>query len=201
MRHDEVQTTPAAEPVAASLAAHQAQRRRALLKGLSKGGAALAVVAPIRTMAAPTIVGGTKLCTVSGVMSNVGSHATGLTGECKGYSPNYYKTLANWPGYVATPTPVATNTVDSITFTQLSTFAAVFGSGTNTTGMLDEITASSATADEVVWMVALLNAIKNPAGYNFPYTPSQVRAFYLSSDATLKANALAFFKGYMQTVG
>lgn len=201
MRHDEVQTTPAAEPVAAPLAAHQAQRRRALLKGLSKGGAALAVVAPIRTMAAPTIVGGTKLCTVSGVMSNVGSHATGLTGECKGYSPNYYKTLANWPGYVATPVPVATNIVDGITFTEGSKFATVFGSGTNTLSLIAQLQTQSATSNEVVWIVALLNAIKNPAGYNFPYTPSQVRAFYLSTDATLKANALAFFKGYMQTVG
>lgn len=201
MRHDDVQNDPAAQPATAPLTANQAQRRRALLKGLSKGGAALAVVAPIRTLAAPTIIGGTKLCTVSGVMSNVGSHATGLSGTCQGNSPNYFKTLANWPGYVATPTPTATNTVDGITFTQTSTFATVFGSGSNTTGLLALITGSAATADEVVWTVALLNAKKNTPGYNFPYTPSQVRAFYQSTDATLKANALAFFKGYMQTVG
>ena len=38
-------------------------------------------------------------------------------------------------------------------------------------------------------------AIKNEAGFNFPYTPSQVRAFYASSQA---ADALSFFSTYMQ---
>lgn len=178
----------------------QSARRRMLFKGLAKGGAALAVVVPIRTLAAPTVVGANKLCSVSGVMSNVGSHNIGSTsGTCKGYSPSYYATLANWPGYVAIPTPVATNSVDGISFTQNSTFVSVFGSGSVTT--LITLITNSPTADETAWAVALLNAIKNPATFNFPYTATQVRAFYNSADATLKANALAFFKGYMQTIG
>lgn len=170
-------------------------RRRMLLKGLGKGSAALAVVVPIQTLAATTIIGGTKLCTVSGVQSNVGSHnATGQQSECSGYQPSHYVTLANWPGFSAT-TGTATNIVDGITFTETTPFSTVFGAGV-ATPLLD-ILINSPSSDEAVWVTALLNAISNPVGFNFPYTPTEVRAFYSSPQA---AQALAFFQGYMQTI-
>lgn len=174
-------------------------RRRMLLKGLGKGSAALAVAVPIQTLAATTIIGGTKLCTVSGVQSNIGSHnATGDQTECSGYQPSHYATLANWPGYSSSP-PRATNTVGSITFTEKDYFATVFGGGStgNNAAKLLTIVQTGSPASEQVWVTALLNAIKNPVGFNFPYTPAEVLAFYSSPQA---AQALAFFQGYMQTV-
>lgn len=131
---------------------------------------------------------------MSGVQSNIGSHPTDGT-TCSGYQPSHYATLANWPGYNAGPPPIATNTVDAITFTQTTTFVDVFGSGSSTD--LLTILTSTPGSDEAAWVTALLNALKNPPGFNFPYTPSQVLAFYAGPQA---AQALAFFKGYMQTV-
>lgn len=173
-------------------------RRRVLLKGLGKGSAALAVVVPIQTLAANTIIGGTKLCTVSGVQSNVGSHNTGTQTTCSGYQPSHYATLANWPGYSSSPAR-ATNTVDGITFDETAYFNTVFGGGSSSSNAakLLTIVTSGSPEPEQVWVTALLNAIKNPVGFNFPYTPTQVRAFYAGPQA---AQALAFFRGYMQTV-
>lgn len=185
---------------AAALSSAALARRRMLLKGLGKGSAALAVVVPINTLAATTIIGGTKLCTVSGVQSNIGSHPTDGT-VCSGYTPGHYAVLTNWPGYAPGNNPpttaTATNTVDGITFTDSSEFREVFGGGSN--NKLLNILTSAPTSDEAVWVTALLNAIKNPPTFNFPYTPSQVRAFY-TGGGTLADQALAFFKGYMQTV-
>lgn len=185
MNNENIEPTGQGKPDTLSIAANA--RRRILLKGLGKGSAALAVVVPIQTLAATTIIGGTKLCTVSGVQSNVGSQNPGVQTFCSGYQPNHYATLANWP---------ATTTVDGITFTQTTPFNVVFSSGV-TTELLAILT-NSPLSDEAVWVTALLNAI-NPASVNFPYTPTQVRAFYIGG-GQLATDALAFFRGYMQTV-
>lgn len=170
-------------------------RRRMLLAGLGKGSAALALVVPIQTLAVTTIVGGTKLCTVSGVQSNVGSHPLGAPTTCQGNSPTYFGTLANWPGYdSASNPPKASFTVNGVIFTNSSKFSDVFGSGVGTS--LDTVVKT--TSDNSVWVTAWLNAVKNR--FNFPYTPSQVVAFYTNPDVALKARALAFFRDYMQTV-
>ena len=171
-------------------------RRRTLLASLGKGSAALALVVPIQTLAVTTILDGTKLCTVSGVQSLVGSHPLGTRTICQGNSPTYFRPLANWPGVSSSSPPRKTNTVDGIQFTQVDTFTFVFGSGSST--LLKDILSSQSASDEAVWVTALLNALKNT--YNFPYTPSQVRAFY-TGGGTLKDQALAFFRGYMQGVG
>ena len=171
-------------------------RRRMLLASLGKGSAAVALVVPIQTLAATTIVGGNKLCTVSGVQSNVGSHPLGTPTTCQGNSPTFFQTLANWPGYTATPKPLATFTVDGILLTNNSKFSDVFPGGANT--KLDTVLVNTPGSDDAVWVTALLNALKNT--YNFPYTASQVRAFY-NGGGPLKAQALAFFKDFMQTVG
>ena len=181
----------------ASSSVNAVARRRMLLASLGKGSAAVALVVPIQTLAATTIVGGTKLCTVSGVQSNVGSKPLGTPTTCQGNSPTYFLTLANWPGYAATPNPpTASFTVDGIPLTNNSKFNDVFPGGSNT--KLDTVL-STPTTEEAIWLTALLNALKNRSGFNFPYTPTQVRAFY-TGDPILKAKVLAFFRDYMQTV-
>ena len=191
-------TDTQAPAVAVSLSTEAQARRRLLVKGLGKGAAVVAVVTPIHTLAGPVIVGGGKLCTVSGVQSNVGSPRTGAaTSTCSGYTPGHFATLSNWPGYNA-GTATATNTVDGITFTQATAFNAVFG-GADTTPLLTLVTASPAS-NNAAWVTALLNAIQNPAGFNFPYTASQVRAYFLDPNPANVQKALDFFKGYMQTV-
>ena len=178
----------------ASSSVNAVARRRMLLASLGKGSAVVALVAPIQTLAVTTIVGGTKLCTVSGVQSNVGSHPLGTVTTCQGNSPFYFQTLANWPGYNSS-TSVATFTVDGQTFTNNSQFKDLFTPGVGT--KLDTVL-NTQTSDDAAWVTALLNALKNRTGFNFPYTPSQVRAFY-NGGGTLKDQALAFFKGFMQT--
>lgn len=190
------QPTGSNDTAAAGLSADAQARRRLLVKGLGKGAAVVAVATPIHTLAAPVIVGGGKLCTVSGVQSNVGSGRTGgMTSTCSGYTPLHYNTLANWPGHSA---GTATNTVDGITFTQTTPFNAVFG-GADATPLLTVLTATPGS-DNAAWVTALLNAISNPAGFNFPYSPHAVRAFFLDPVPANVMNALNFFKGYMQTV-
>lgn len=175
-------------------------RRRALLRGLGKGSAALALVVPIQTLAVTTIVGGTKLCTVSGVQSHVGSHPLGTVTTCQGNSPTYFQTLANWPGYNPS-TKVASFTVGNSSLTNNSKFSDVFTGGGGT--QLDKVLTNNTppTSDNAVWVTALLNAVKNTSGFNFPYTPLEVVAFYTNVDPLKKQQALDFFRGYMQTVG
>ena len=76
-----------------------------------------------------------------------------------------------------------------------STFAAVFGGGPNQT-LIDSLAAG---ADEATWVAALLTAILQPANFQFPYSASQVRAYY-NSPEPLKSNALSFFLSYLQNV-
>lgn len=184
---------------AAALSDATQSRRRLLLKGLGKGTAVAAVVVPINTLAAPGLL---KLCTVSGMQSNVGSGRTGIkTNQCKGYAPSYYATIANWPNYVFIKGRMAINHVDGIEFSELSLFSEVFGPGATLGAVsLTNILSKNPTSEEAVWITALLNAIKNPPGFNFPYTPSQVRAYYSSPDATVRSNALKLFGGYLQVV-
>ncbi len=183
--------TPA--PVgAASLSAEAQARRRLLVKGLGKGAAVAVAAVPIQTLAAPQLV---RLCTVSGVQSNVGSGRTGVTtATCSGFAPSYYGTLANWPGFSGGTT---SNTVDGITFTETTAFNTVFG-GSDTTALLTILTGAPAS-DNAVWVTALLNAIKNPAGFSYPYTATQVRAYFRDPDPANVTKAFNFFKGYMQT--
>jgi hypothetical protein len=179
-------------------------RRRMLLKSLGKGSTAIAAVSvPMHSIAAIgtlSVTANGKRCTISGTMSGVHSNET-VTAGCKGYAPSKYQTLANWPGYDVAANR-ATNTVDGITFAQQPvrgrTFSYVFGSGSNSNTLL-AILVNSPGSDEAVWITALLNSIKVDASWNFPYSPSQVRSLYATGGQT-SLNALAFFKGYMQTV-
>jgi hypothetical protein len=142
---------------------------------------------------------GLHQCTLSGALSSVHSATPTNTPTCRGFTPSRYATLSFWPGFAAGPPAHATNTVDGITFNETASFATVFGggsSGSSNGARLLTIVTSGSPESEQVWVTALLNAIKNPAGFNFPYTPTQVRAFYSSAQA---AQALSFFRSYMQT--
>ena len=183
------------------------ERRRLLLKGLGKGSAVVAVLVPIQTLATP-FPPAVRLCTVSGVQSNVGSGRTGgTTTNCLGYAPSHFAVLANWPGYVAGPPASGSFLVvgRAAPVTDSSTFASVFGSGSSTT-LLNVFTSSAASASEKIWAAALVTSAKKLAmglgptaitmpGY-FPYTPDEVLALFSSPN---KAAAEAFFKDYLQT--
>ena len=187
-------TSPTDQHQPQALSSAALARRHMLLKGLGKGSAVLAVAMPISTLAAPTIVtSNNKLCTVSGVQSQVSSQVTEKA-TCAGYAPSYYATLSNWPNYTQSPTR-STFTVGATEFTDNAKFKAIFGSGSNSSNIYN-IVNSSPTADEAVWISALLNALggKN----NFPYTALEVVAFYQSSEKNVAA--LAFFRDFMQTL-
>ncbi|OYV01281.1 MAG: hypothetical protein CFE45_05525, partial [Burkholderiales bacterium PBB5] len=126
-----------------------------LLKGLGKGSAVAAVVVPINTLAAPTLM---RLCTVSGMQSNVGSGRTGIkTDQCKGYAPDYYAIIENWPNYVFQKGRMAINHVDGIEFSELSLFAEVFGPGAALGNVsLINIYTNNRGSEESVWVTALL---------------------------------------------
>ena len=63
--------------------------------------------------------------------------------------------------------------------------------------MLKIMNTNPVNNDEFHWIAALLNAIKAPLGYVFPYSASEVLALYAGSQS---AAALAFFKGFMETI-
>lgn len=166
-----------------------------LVKGLGKGTAALAVVTPIQTLAAPNLK---RLCTVSGMQSNVGSGRTGVnTDQCKGYAPSYYADLAHWPNTNGGPPTNPNSMVGAVNVNKDATFISIFGTGSSI-GLLTILTATP-TSDEAVWVTALLNGIKQPAGFLFPYTGSQVIAYYNSPNPD-KSNAFTLFKDYLQVV-
>jgi hypothetical protein len=53
------------------------------------------------------------------------------------------------------------------------------------------------TSNEYHWIAALLNAIKPPVGYVFPYSPQEILDLYAGAQ---QADALAFLKNYMETM-
>lgn len=184
-----------------TLSSESLARRRALIKGLSKGSAVVALAVPIQTLAANTIVGG-QLCTISGAQSNAGSQKTGPVTTCSGFSSSYYADLTKWPGYTPGNNPPATASAIFNGYTEKSTFASVFGDGSSNgqQAWLFNIIKSGSPPSERVWITALLNAIKNqqqPGFLYFPYTPTEVLALY--KNPTLRDKAFAFFQGYMQT--
>ena len=172
-------------------AARVASRRRLLLRGIGKGSALLAAAVPIKTLAStPSVTVNGQICTVSGTQSAAHSKATNLP-TCGGLSPSYYMMIGHWPNF-----PTTMYTVAGKTFNQDTNFNAVFGGG-QAVGMLTIMITTPNNSDEFHWIAALLNAIKAPPGYVFPYSASEVLALYAGSQS---AAALAFFKGFMETI-
>lgn len=179
------------------------QRRRLLLRGVGKGAAVAAAVVPIQSLATGLLT--ERLCTVSGVQSNVGSGRTGgTTRTCEGFAPSHFATIENWPGYSAGPPAIARFSVGGVDYTELVTFSQLFGGGSTDTLM--NIFALGTQSESEIWGAALLSAVKKGGlagssamaleGY-FPYTPSEVVALYNSSR---KAEAQEFFKNSITLV-
>ena len=171
--------------------ARVASRRRLLLRGIGKGSALLAAAVPIKTLAStPSVTANGQICTVSGTQSAAHSKAKNLP-TCGGLSPGYYMKIQHWPNF-----PNTTYTVAGKTFNQNTEFNVVFGGG-QAVAMLTIMNTTPNNNDEFHWIAALLNAIKAPTGYVFPYSASEVLALYAGSQS---AAALAFFKGFMETI-
>lgn len=168
-----------------------ASRRRLLLKGIGRGSALLAATVPIKTLAStPSVTANGQICTASGTQSAAHSQATNLP-TCGGLSPGYYMKIGHWPNY-----PTTTYTVGVKTFNQNTKFNTVFGGG-KSVGMLTIMNTNPVNNDEFHWIAALLNAIKAPSGYVFPYSAPEVLALYKGNQS---AAALTFFKGFMETI-
>jgi hypothetical protein len=175
-------------------------RRRMLLTSLGKGSAVVAAAAvPMQSLAdigALALTADGKRCTISGNMS--AAHSTGNpTAICTGKKYTYYQTLANWPTYnaqAAQNTP-KTNIIDgSLTFNETTPFRSLFGGGPT-----DSLLTCLATDNNRAhWTAALLNGITG-ASTNFPYSAEQVIGLYRAG-GDKKAQALAFFKNFMETV-
>lgn len=173
-----------------------ASRRYVLLKGVGRGSAILATAAvPIKTLAStPSMTANGQICTISGVQSGAHSQATQLL-TCAGLKPAYYADIKKWPNYSPTTNPQAKNAVGGTDFDENSKFSDVFGSGSNHQ-LLFLLNKDSSSA-ESHWIAALLNAIKPPPSYVFPYSPGEVVDLYKSVQ---QSAALDFFKGWMETI-
>ena len=173
-------------------------RRKLLLRGIAKGSVVAAGSVSIKSFASTSsVTANGKICSVSGTQSAAHSQATGLP-TCGGLSPGYYKMLVHWPNYNGSASPpVATNSVGSKTFTQNTPFNSIFGGGSAKS--LIDILKNDASSLEFHWIPALLNAIRPPAGYVFPYSPKEVLDLYKGVGAT-SSDALMFFKRYMETI-
>lgn len=169
-----------------------ASRRYVLLKGIGRGSAILAVAVPIKTLAStPSMTANGQICTISGVQSAAHSQATQLP-TCAGLKPAYYADITKWPNYSDSH---AKNAVGSTNFDENSKFLDVFGSGSN--NKLLFLLKKDPSSAESHWIAALLNAIKPPPSYVFPYSPDEVVALYNSAQ---QSAALDFFKGWMETI-
>ena len=195
------------------LAPEALARRHYLLKGLGKGAAVAAAAAPITTLAGPSLLtfDGKHQCSVSGMQSGVMSASPTAT-ICGGYSPGWWGQSVNntpplvpknWP---ALPSPYTYNTKAVVLLTACT---LVNDNGTKPT--LFEIVepqdpySKFQSTDEFHWVCAWLNAVAQASGsypytkFNFPYTPSQVIAFYNAGRGSdTYNNALTFFKTYME---
>ncbi len=168
-------------------------RRRLLLSGVLKGSALAATAVPIRSFAStPALTKDGKICTISGAQSAAHSQKATLP-PCKGWSPGYYKKVEHWPHYDAASNLLGGNTVGAITFNINSPFNTVFGSGPATSLITIMLTIENSL--EFHYIAALLNAIKPPSGYVFPYSASEVIGIYNSPQ---KASGKDFFYTYLE---
>lgn len=173
------------------------ERRRLLVKGISKGSAVVVAGTPLQSLATSQVLTGNKmLCTASGMQSAVRSQTTGAV-TCSGWGHTKYQTKSNWPGYNST-TSQASFTVGTKTVSTLSscTYLSVFGTGTNSSLM--SILNGAGTSAERVWLTALLNSEhhrRTPSlGLNFPYAPAEIFTLMSGSQA---ASALTLFETHL----
>ncbi len=194
----EGQCSPAATE---TLSAQAQARRRALVKGLSRGGAVLGAAVPLQSFAAPNLLPDNRICSLSGAMSGVNSNA-GTGSTCSGFAPEYYygtrsdkfmvrPVAQNWPT-TASSWPTG-KTAENNDPSNVLRFRDLFGSnpaGVNDpdTPVLDLLYAPNNAPRVVrVWIAAMFNALTEqatPGILNFPYTPAEVRAQIAATNAT-----------------
>lgn len=181
-------------------------RRKMLLTSIGKGSAVAAAVAvPMQSLAAIGTLSVTstdrRRCTISGVMSGVHSRET-VTAVCTGRRGTFYNRVVNWPGYNAGSNPTAINGItgsnSSATFNINTLFnvGTLFGSGIGV--KLIDILTGNPNSEYYHWVTALLNGTLGSTAVNFPYTAQQVIDLY--NNPVKRADALAFFTTYMETV-
>lgn len=189
-------------------------RRRAIVKGLSKGAALAGAAVPLQTLA----VGGQRMklrkatggpfyqCSVSGNTSvMVSQNPDGLT-QCGAQTPSHYKPLAgagnvthdNWPTWPS----LSVNSVDSAVcyglngaaYLPTAAFSSVFGWTDSAGKTIGQYVKNRPNDDETQWITAALNATQFSA--TFPYTVAEVVAMSQPTYAN-RVNALAFFKVWL----
>lgn len=203
----EGQCSPAAPE---TLSAQAQARRRALVKGLSRGGAVLGATVPLQSFAAPNLLPDNRICSLSGAMSGVNSHAGSGT-TCSGFAPEYYYTTAvkvmvhpvarNWPTSAPSwPTgKVPESASDPASVLRFKDLFGVDPVGVDAaTSVLDILYAPNNAPRIVrVWIAAMFNAMTeqlSPGSLNFPYTPAEVRAQITAPNAADYAN---FYDQYL----
>jgi len=183
------ETQPTAASPVQSLA-----RRRAIFKGLGKGGAVLAATVPIQTLAGQTLLtaDGGHQCSVSGMHSGVHSAATDVI-YCGGYTPTYWGAVSTVPGRTGPanswPSPLPNGSTPYTKCRDVFTGAPV---APNTT--LFDVMKGTPTADIAHWICAWLNGLKQKSTHHFPYSGQKVMDFYNANNL----DALTFFKTYTE---
>jgi hypothetical protein len=199
--HSQSPSSPA--PTAESLDSAALARRRALLKGLSKGGAVAAAVAGASTAgAAPRFVPTSStenlvnvktstgvLCTVSGQQSAVMSRSA-VVNTCKGFDPSHYVTLTvggatprNWP-----------NGLDPLEVTLASLYPDSKSARKDV--LVLTILADLSKPDEAYWIAAYFNALLSSSQtLYFPYSTDDLQTQHASPDPKY----LAFYKAFLSS--
>ena len=195
-------TSPAdSEAVSSAPSADLLARRRALFQGLTKGGAAVMLSAPLLARAVPARVPTNtdtvpnyqttqgNLCTVSGQQSAVMSRGTGNAAVCGALPPSSFVDTTKSPA-------VKKNWPSGFDETSSNLTALYSSSGDNR--LLLALLAASSTSSESVWIAAYFNALlnKTTTGLNFPYNTDDVRSLYLND----RANAETFLRKVMGLV-
>ena len=192
-KHGALDVAPAAAVVSKPMVL---ERRMMLLKGLGKGSAVLGAAIPIQTLAAPAVtVKDGRICSLSGTESAVHSRPT-TAQTCQGYSPGWWGQIKKDSN---PPIPKRTwpASVDHTTLISIQPFRSFLMKESGGVPTLFEVASlpEFSNTDLRHWLCAWLNAQGAPASWNFPYTATQVIAFYMQNDQ----KALTFFKTYMET--
>ncbi|MBX9793677.1 MAG: hypothetical protein K2Y02_05200 [Burkholderiaceae bacterium] len=163
-------------------------RRRAVFKGIGKGGAVLAASVPIKTLAGQRILtnGGAHQCSVSGMQSGVHSAGTNDV-YCDGYDCDHWgkkdpvknRPLNSWPSG-CTYTASCSSVFPNCGFPNRTLFEVICPSSSYV-----------GTVDQRQWICSWLNA--SLGAYNYPHSPQQVIAF-CSPSHPQRTDALAFYK-------
>lgn len=186
---------PKADDKGATLSAAALARRSMLLKGLGKGSVVLATTVPLQTLAGQSLLtfDGKHQCSVSGMHSGVHSATPTNTPTCGGYSPGWWGQSKTVDGKIVPSRSWPTDyRIKCYTIFTRCTLLNSNGSKPSLFQIMSD--SRFASSDEFHWVAAYLNALSH--SFNFPYTAQEVIDFYNSASY---ADALAFFKTYMET--